>query len=88
MEQNMTYKKWTNQDKEFIKDNFNSMSDDELALRLSQLTNSAISVSMIRTQRRKLGIKKNRGRLSKKSDITISSVDIQPVVSFEEKHNF
>jgi len=88
MEKNMNYKKWTNQDKEFIRDNFNNMSDDELALRLSQITSSSISVAMVRTQRRKLGIKKNRGRLSKKSDITISSVDIQPVVSFEEKQNF
>ena len=84
----MNYKKWTNQDKEFIRDNFNNMSDDELALRLSQITSSSISVAMVRTQRRKLGIKKNRGRLSKKSNITISSIDIQPVVSFEENQNF
>jgi fatty acid-binding protein DegV len=88
MEKNMNYKKWTNQDKEFIRDNFNNMSDDELALRLSQITSSSISVAMVRTQRRKLGIKKNRGRLSKKSNITISSIDIQPVVSFEENQNF
>lgn len=61
----MTYRKWTNEDKEFIKDNVSNMSDDELALRLSQLTNSTISVPMIRTQRRRMGIKKKQGRQAK-----------------------
>jgi hypothetical protein len=62
----MTYRKWTPEDQEFIKNNFGLMSDDELALRLSQQTNSNVSVSMIRTQRRKLGIKKKQGRLCRK----------------------
>jgi hypothetical protein len=84
----MTYKKWTNEDKEFIKNNSNHMGDDELALKLSQLTSYSISVAMIRTQRRKLGIKKNRGRLSKKSNISIGSVDAQATNSFEETNNF
>lgn len=61
----MTYRKWTNEDKEFIKDNVSHMSDDELALRLSQLTNSTVSVPMIRTQRRRMGIKKKQGRQAK-----------------------
>jgi hypothetical protein len=61
----MTYRKWTNQDKEFIRDNVATMSDDELALRLSQITNTTVSVAMIRTQRRRLGIKKRQGRQAK-----------------------
>lgn len=65
----MTYRKWTNEDKEFIKDNVSNMSDDELALRLSQLTNSTISVPMIRTQRRRMGIKKKQGRQAKAVNI-------------------
>lgn len=65
----MAYRKWTNEDKEFIRDNAASMSDDELALRLSQLTNTVVSVTMIRAQRRKLGIKKKQGRQPKNNKI-------------------
>lgn len=63
----MNYRKWTNDDKEFIKNNAETMRDEELASRLSELTCSSISVAMIRNQRRKLEIKKSRGRQSKKN---------------------
>jgi hypothetical protein len=79
----MTYKKWTNTDKEFIKNNCFNMSDDELALRLSQLNNSEISVAMVRTQRRKLGIQKKRGRFSKatKDSGVTTSIGETPISS-------
>lgn len=80
----MSYRKWTSEDKEFIKNNVSNMSDDELALRLSQLNNANISVAMVRTQRRRLGIKKNRGRLSKKSGLSINFANAQPVNCFEK----
>lgn len=57
-----TYKKWQNSELEFIKQNKDSMSDVELAGKLSQMSNSNVTTSMIRRQRRKLGIVKPKGR--------------------------
>jgi len=64
-----TYKKWTEAEKNFIKDSINIMSDNELANKLSQMTGENISVAMIRRQRRKFGISKPRGRKPKVSKI-------------------
>lgn len=61
----MNYKKWTDSDREFIKNNADKIDDIELASRLSEITSTQISVSMIRNQRKKLEIKKPRGRKSK-----------------------
>lgn len=69
----MTYKKWTSTELDFIKDNAGLMTDDELAVKLTQMTSSNISVPMIRTQRRKLGVKKPRGRQAKNKAVTITS---------------
>jgi hypothetical protein len=69
----MNYRKWTDSDKEFIKNNAEKMNDTELASRLSEITSSKISIAMIRTQRRKAGLTKPRGRQSKKN-ISLSSL--------------
>ncbi len=61
----MSYRKWGQIELDFIRDNFNVISDDEIAVRLSQITNSAITTPMVRRQRRKLGIQKPRGRQPK-----------------------
>jgi len=68
------YKKWSDAEKTFIKDNISAFSDTELAVKLSQMTGENISTSMIRRQRRKLGITKPRGRRKK----TIETQQIQP----------
>mgnify|MGYP001411638930 FL=1 len=65
-----TYKKWQNSELEFIKQNKDSMSDVELAGKLTQMSNSNVTTSMIRRQRRKLGIVKPKGR--RKQFIAIS----------------
>lgn len=56
------YKKWSNTELEFVKENYNTMNDLELSAKLSQITGQNISTAMIRRQRRKLNIKKQRGR--------------------------
>lgn len=56
------YKKWNDTELTFIRDNILSLSDNELASKLSQITGQNISYGMIRRQRRKLGIQKKRGR--------------------------
>lgn len=61
----MNYRKWGQMELDFIKDNFGNISDNELAAKLSQMTNSSITTPMIRRQRRKLGIQKPRGRRPK-----------------------
>lgn len=59
------YKKWSDAEKAFIRDNVNSFSDMELAAKLSQMTGENISTAMIRRQRRKFGVVKPRGRRKK-----------------------
>lgn len=70
----MSYKKWGDGERDFIQNNYTLLSDDEMALRLSQMSNSPVSVAMVRRQRRKLMIKKDRGRPRKiSSNISSSS---------------
>jgi hypothetical protein len=68
------YKKWTDAEKAFIKDNIAQHSDTELAIKLSQMTGENISTAMIRRQRRKFGISKPRGRRKKTVEVN-NSVD-------------
>lgn len=57
-----SYKKWTEAEINFIRDNHETMPDEHLAAKLSQISNENITTTMIRRQRRKLKIKKERGR--------------------------
>jgi hypothetical protein len=63
------YKKWTDPEIQFIKENALTMNDQTLSVKLSQMTGENISLAMIRRQRRKLSVVKKRGRPSKKSFI-------------------
>ena len=55
-------RKWTDTEKQYIKDNANEMYDKELALRLSEMSGRKITIDAIRKVRQKLGVKKGRGR--------------------------
>lgn len=58
-----TYKKWTKEEMDFIANNSSSMKDDEIAAYLNKIDGTrAITVGMVRRQRRKLAITKPRGR--------------------------
>ena len=59
------YKKWTDAELKFINENQKLLSDDELANKLSQMTSQNVTTSMVRRQRRKLGITKPKGRRPK-----------------------
>ncbi len=63
-----TYKKWGDAEVGFVRDNIGSMSDHELANKLSGMTGENITYGMVRRQRRKLGIVKPRGRRKKIKD--------------------
>lgn len=63
------YKKWTDAEIGFIRDNISQMSDTELANKLSSMTGENITYGMIRRQRRKLGVSKPRGRRKKNNII-------------------
>lgn len=56
------YKKWTGSEVDFIKNNHLMMNDETLAEKLSSMTGQNITTAMVRRQRRKLSIKKSRGR--------------------------
>jgi hypothetical protein len=65
-----TYKKWNQNEIQFILDNQN-MLDKEIAAKLSQITSQNITANMVRRQRRKSGIMRKRGRPSKNVSATI-----------------
>lgn len=60
-----TYKKWSDAELGFVRDNINTLSDGELASKLSGMTGETITTGMVRRQRRKMGIAKARGRRKK-----------------------
>jgi len=64
----MNYKKWSQQELLFIQENY-KMSDKSIAAELSRITGSIVTDSMVRRQRRKIGLAKTRGR-KKKNDKT------------------
>ena len=57
---------------EFIKNNQDVLNDELLATKLSEMTGQTITRIMIRRQRRKLEIKKKRGRPRKEAVTQIS----------------
>lgn len=67
------YKKWSDAEKNFIKDNVVLLSDNEIATKLSGMTGETISIAMIRRQRRKLAIVKPRGRKPSVKNIVTNS---------------
>lgn len=67
-----TYKRWNDAELQFIRDNISVLSDNELASKLTEMTNETVSCGMIRRQRRKLGITKARGRRKKNSTPSVN----------------
>tara|TARA_Y100000361_G_scaffold47680_1_gene41302 strand:+ start:171 stop:398 length:228 start_codon:yes stop_codon:yes gene_type:complete len=55
-------KVWTDEEKEFIRNNSGLMTDKVLAIKLSQITGRRISLQSVRKQRQKMGINKQPGR--------------------------
>lgn len=68
-----TYKKWTDSEVDYIRNNHGTVSDEELAVKLSQMTSQNITTAMIRRQRRKLKLSKPRGRPRKNRSNTDGS---------------
>jgi hypothetical protein len=76
-----TYKKWSSSETEFIQNNHTLLCDEVLGVKLSQMTGQNITTAMVRRQRRKLALKKPRGRptknrvvaASESSDTTVNS---------------
>ena len=64
-----TYKKWNGSEIDFIQNNHTALCDEVLAVKLSQLTGQNITTAMVRRQRRKLALKKPRGRPSKSAKL-------------------
>ena len=72
------YKKWTSTEIDYIQNNHTLLCDEILAVKLSQITGQNVTTAMVRRQRRKLALKKARGRPKKNkiienNDTVISS---------------
>jgi hypothetical protein len=74
------YKKWTDVELSYIQNNHSLLCDESLASSLSKITGSPISTAMVRRQRRKLSLKKSRGRPKKTVNI-VSPLQPGEVVS-------
>lgn len=59
------YKKWNQSELEFIQNNQKEFSDQELAVKLTEISGQPVTTAMIRRQRRKLNIEKPKGRRPK-----------------------
>lgn len=70
------YKKWTPAETEFITNNHVLFNDEALAAKLSQMTGQNISTAMVRRQRRKLSLKKSRGRPRKVVNVVSDSATV------------
>lgn len=70
------YKKWTNTETDFISNNHRLMCDETLAKELTNMTGQSITTAMVRRQRRKLSLKKDRGRPRKNSSVQINADNI------------
>jgi hypothetical protein len=70
-----TYKKWSSSETEFIQQNHSLLCDEVLAVKLSQITGQNITTAMVRRQRRKLTLKKARGRPKKNKVVENNSND-------------
>lgn len=68
------YKKWQPNELEFIQANQTSLNDETLALKLSEISGQTVTRSMVRRQRRKLSIKKARGRPRKVAVVSQQTV--------------
>lgn len=57
-----TYIKWSDNDLDFIRQNYDKLTDKDMSETLSKISGNTISVGMIRRQRRKLQLGRKRGR--------------------------
>ena len=69
------YKKWTSTEIEYIQNNHLLLCDEILAVKLSQITSQNVTTAMVRRQRRKLTLKKARGRPKKNKVVDNSNND-------------
>jgi hypothetical protein len=67
------YKKWSDSELDFIQNNHNLLCDEALASKLTQMTGQNISTAMVRRQRRKLSLKKSRGRPKKNAVLSATN---------------
>ena len=67
------YKKWTEAETSFIVNNHTTFKDDALATKLTEMTGQNVTTAMVRRQRRKLDLKKERGRPRKNSNLSHAS---------------
>ena len=68
------YKKWTNDETDYIKNYHSTISDEDLAKKLTQLSSQSVTTAMIRRQRRKLRLSKPRGRPRKNKQVVLGAV--------------
>jgi hypothetical protein len=74
------YKKWSQSELDYIQQNHTLLCDESLGVALSKMTGQNISTAMVRRQRRKLALKKSRGRPRKVKPVG-NSANIEPAVS-------
>lgn len=64
-----SYHRWGQQELEYLVQNYETLTDGEIARSLSNMLNTEITTAMVRRQRKKLSIKKPRGRRSRATPV-------------------
>lgn len=70
------YKKWTEAEIDFIMNNHHLFNDQMLSIKLTSMTGQEITTAMVRRQRRKLSLKKNRGRPRKVVPVILDETEL------------
>lgn len=68
-----TYKKWTQEELDYIKNNYQKIKDKDLAIFLTEKSGFTVTINMVRRQRRNLGTEKQRGRIKNEKNICADS---------------
>jgi len=55
-------KKWTLDEEEYLRDNVNMFTDEQIAIELTKLGRRNVTMLSVRKKRQKLGLKKAQGR--------------------------
>lgn len=68
------YKRWTKEELDYIRENYQQHKDKELAKMLSEKFGADVTINMLRRQRRNMGTAKPRGRMKNETNIRSDSI--------------
>ena len=81
------YKRWSPSELKFIEENSHTMNDTQVAAKLSQLSDEVITSRMVNVQRKKLGIKRTKGRPKREDNLRHATHILEPGIEVNMLEN-